>query len=148
MKTAQAKDGADRSGDSVQGNDGENMPWIMRRIIHAGCLAMVFMQATGGAHRTEFFRLLGASEFHFGVIGAIPPALLFLQFISALIENHLHFRKWIWIVLMSVRRGLFVLIAMLFALALGVLQLDPVALITGFIVGQMALVFTGTRTTD
>jgi ATP synthase protein I len=42
----------------------------------------------------------------------------------------------------------FVLIALLFALALGVLQLDPVALITGFIVGQMALVFTGTRTTD
>lgn len=42
----------------------------------------------------------------------------------------------------------FVLIASMFALALGVLQLDPIALITGFIVGQMALVFTGTRTTD
>ena len=42
----------------------------------------------------------------------------------------------------------FVLIAMLFALALGVLQLEPVALITGFIAGQVALVFTGTRRTD
>ena len=42
----------------------------------------------------------------------------------------------------------FVLIALLFALALGVLQLNPAALITGFIVGQLALVFTGTRTTD
>jgi len=42
----------------------------------------------------------------------------------------------------------FVLIALLFALALGVLQLDAVALITGFIAGQLALVFTGTRTTD
>ena len=36
----------------------------------------------------------------------------------------------------------FVLVALLFAAALGVLQLDPVALITGFIVGQLALVFT------
>ena len=42
----------------------------------------------------------------------------------------------------------FVLIALLFALALVVLQLDPIALITGFMVGQLALVFTGTRTTD
>ena len=42
----------------------------------------------------------------------------------------------------------FVLVALLFALALGVLQLDAVALITGFIVGQLALVFTGTRTTE
>lgn len=37
----------------------------------------------------------------------------------------------------------FVLIALMFALALGVLQLEPVALITGFIAGQLALVFTG-----
>ena len=42
----------------------------------------------------------------------------------------------------------FVLIALLFALALGVLQLDPVALISGFIMGQVALVFTETRRTD
>ena len=42
----------------------------------------------------------------------------------------------------------FVLIALLFALALGVLQLDAVALICGFIMGQVALVFTETRRTD
>ena len=36
----------------------------------------------------------------------------------------------------------FVLVALLFAVALGTLQLDPLALITGFIVGQLALVFT------
>ena len=33
------------------------------------------------------------------------------------------------------------LVALLFAVALGTLQLDPLALITGFIVGQLALVF-------
>ena len=34
----------------------------------------------------------------------------------------------------------FVLVALLFAVALGILQLDPLALITGFIAGQLALV--------
>ena len=39
----------------------------------------------------------------------------------------------------------FVLIALLFALGLGVLKLDPLALLTGFIVGQLALVFLGIK---
>lgn len=39
----------------------------------------------------------------------------------------------------------FVLIALLFALGLGGLKLDPLALLTGFIVGQLALVFLGIR---
>jgi ATP synthase protein I len=37
----------------------------------------------------------------------------------------------------------FVLVALLFALGLGVLRLDPPALLTGFVVGQLALVFMG-----
>jgi ATP synthase protein I len=36
----------------------------------------------------------------------------------------------------------FVLVALLFVLALGVLQLDPLALIAGFIAGQVALIVT------
>ena len=42
----------------------------------------------------------------------------------------------------------FVLAGTLFALALGVLRLDPLALLTGFIVGQAALIMTGTGKTD
>jgi ATP synthase protein I len=42
----------------------------------------------------------------------------------------------------------FVWVLLLFALGLGVLQLDPVALITGFIVGQLALLLTGIVGTD
>jgi len=42
----------------------------------------------------------------------------------------------------------FVLAATLFALGLGVLRLDPLALLTGFIVGQIALILTGTGKTD
>jgi len=42
----------------------------------------------------------------------------------------------------------FVLAAALFALGLGVLRLYPLALLTGFIVGQVALIVTGTGKTD
>jgi len=42
----------------------------------------------------------------------------------------------------------FVLVGVLFALGLGVWRLDPLALLTGFIVGQTALVFTGTGKTN
>ena len=40
------------------------------------------------------------------------------------------------------------LVALLFALGLGVLALDPLALLTGFVVGQVALLLTGTKRTD
>ncbi len=40
------------------------------------------------------------------------------------------------------------LVALLFALGLGVLSLDPLALLSGFIVGQMALLLTGIKRTD
>ena len=40
------------------------------------------------------------------------------------------------------------LVGLLVALGLGVLDLDPLALLTGFIVGQMALLLTGTHRTD
>jgi ATP synthase protein I len=39
----------------------------------------------------------------------------------------------------------FMLVGLLFALGLGVLKLDPLALLTGFIVGQLALVFLGMK---
>ena len=37
------------------------------------------------------------------------------------------------------------LVVLLFALGLGVLELEPLALLTGFIAGQVGLVFTGIR---
>jgi hypothetical protein len=40
------------------------------------------------------------------------------------------------------------LVALLFALGLGALALDPLALLTGFVVGQVALLLTGTTRTD
>ncbi len=42
----------------------------------------------------------------------------------------------------------FVLVALLFALCLGALKLDPLAVLTGFIVGQVALVINRTGKTN
>lgn len=39
----------------------------------------------------------------------------------------------------------FVTVALLFALGMGVLQLDPLALLCGFVTGLVALLFTGTK---
>jgi hypothetical protein len=40
------------------------------------------------------------------------------------------------------------LVALLFALGLGALALDPLALLTGFVMGQVALLLTGIKRTD
>ncbi len=39
----------------------------------------------------------------------------------------------------------FVLVALLFAVCLGVLRLDPLAVMTGFIAGQLGLIFIGSE---
>jgi ATP synthase protein I len=39
----------------------------------------------------------------------------------------------------------FVMVVLLFALGMGVLKLDPLALLTGFVVGQLALVLIGMK---
>jgi len=39
-------------------------------------------------------------------------------------------------------------VALLFTLGLGALALDPLALLTGFVMGQVALLLTGTKRTD
>jgi ATP synthase protein I len=40
------------------------------------------------------------------------------------------------------------LVALLFVLGFGALALDPLALLSGFVVGQVALLLTGTKRTD
>jgi len=85
----------------------------VRIITVAGCLAMVFMHLTTGAHRVAFLKDLGARPFHFSVIGAVPPLLLSLQFLAALFVNRLRHRKRIWIVVLVIRRSLVCLLGFL-----------------------------------
>ncbi|MBE7464436.1 MAG: MFS transporter [Planctomycetes bacterium] len=90
--------------------DGVPIEWtpaiqgILKRVTLAGCLAMVYVEFTGSAAQVEYARSLGATEFHFGVLGAIPSAALLLQFLSAFWLNRLRYRKRVWIPLMTLHR--------------------------------------------
>ncbi len=85
----------------------------MSRIIWGGCLALVFMEFTGGAPCVDFYRALGATEFQFGVIGAVPLLMLLLQFMSAIWSIRLRRRKYIWISMTILHRLLLLPLAFL-----------------------------------
>lgn len=72
----------------------------------AGCLGMLYLASIGSPVTAQFFRSLGADEFHFGLLGGIPTIMLSMQFVGALIVNRLHRRKHVFIVLLIVTRAL------------------------------------------
>jgi MFS family permease len=73
-------------------------------IIVAGCLGMIYTQLTLCPAGIEFARELGGSGFHVGILGAIPTGMLFFQFLSAVIANHLTYRRGLWIAVSIVQR--------------------------------------------
>lgn len=74
-----------------------SQPAAERAIIVAGCLGMVYTQLTMSPATIEYARSLGASGFHIGVLGAIPAAMLFMQFVAATVANHLNHRRALWL---------------------------------------------------
>ena len=62
-----------------------------RAIIVAGCLAAAYTQLTTSPATIEYIRSMGANEFHIGILGALPTLMLFMQFVSAVVVNHLQF---------------------------------------------------------
>ncbi len=67
-----------------------------RAIIVAGCMAMIYTQLTMSPATIEFARSLGATGWHIGILGAIPTLMLFMQFVAAVLANHLQYRRWTW----------------------------------------------------
>ena len=67
-----------------------------RAIIIAGCLASAYTQLTTSPATIEYIRSLGATELHIGILGALPTLMLFMQFVSAIIVNHLQYRRRLW----------------------------------------------------
>ena len=65
-------------------------------IIVAGCMAMIYTQLTMSPATIEFARSLGATGWHIGILGALPALMLFMQFVAAVLANHIHYRRWIW----------------------------------------------------
>lgn len=67
-----------------------------RAIIAGGCLAAVYTQLTTSPATIEYIRSIGANEFHIGILGALPTFMLFMQFVSAIVVNHLAYRRRVW----------------------------------------------------
>jgi len=82
-------------------------------MVIGGCLAMVFTVGVGSPVTTEFFRAIGASEFHFGLITGIPLIMLVMQFVGAAALNHASRRKGIFIFCLVLCRLLYLAIAFL-----------------------------------
>lgn len=68
-----------------------------RAIIVAGCLGMIYLQLTTSPATVQFARSLGANGLHIGILGALPTAMLFMQFVAAVIVNRLRFRRRLWL---------------------------------------------------
>lgn len=90
--------------DSAPANGESNKIAYGNTIIFAGCLGMAYTQLTLCPVGIEFARELGGSGFHVGILGAIPTGMLFLQFVSAVIANHLTYRRGLWMAVSIVQR--------------------------------------------
>jgi MFS family permease len=75
-----------------------------KTIIFAGCLGMAYTQLTLCPAGIAFARHLGGSGLHIGILGAIPTGMLFLQFLSAVVANHLEYRRGLWMAVSIVQR--------------------------------------------
>ena len=67
-----------------------------RAIIAGGCLAAAYTQLTTSPATIEYVRSIGGNEFHIGILSALPTLMLFMQFVSAIVVNHLTERRCLW----------------------------------------------------
>ena len=67
-----------------------------RAIIIGGCLAAAYTQLTTSPATIRYARSIGANELHIGILSALPTLMLFMQFISGVVVNHLRYRRRLW----------------------------------------------------
>jgi len=79
-----------------------------RGIIVAGCCGMAYTQLTLSAAAIDFTRQLGGNGLHVGILNALPTGMLFLQFLAALLANHLQYRRPVWMTLSIIQRLMYI----------------------------------------
>lgn len=79
-----------------------------RAIIVAGCLGTAYQQLLLSPANVEYARSLGATDLHIGILNALPFTTLFMQFLAAVVVNHLGQRRWLWMALSVAHRLIFV----------------------------------------
>ncbi|MFT4558962.1 MAG: MFS family permease [Planctomycetaceae bacterium] len=96
----------DTTGDPDGANMADGLHGIAhgKTIVFAGCLGMAYTQLTLCPAGIEFARHLGGSGLHIGILGAIPTGMLFVQFLSAIVANHLQYRRGLWMAASIVQR--------------------------------------------
>jgi MFS family permease len=82
-----------------------------RVIIVAGCCGMAYTQLTLSAASIDFVRTLGGTGLHVGILNALPVGMLFLQFLAAIVANHLAYRRRLWMGLSLLQRTIVVPVA-------------------------------------
>ena len=75
-----------------------------RAIIVSGCLGMAYTQLTMSPATIQYARSLGATGLHIGILGALPVAMLFIQFLAAIVANHLRYRRRVWLTVSIAQR--------------------------------------------
>ena len=65
---------------------------------------MAYTQLTMSPATIEYLRSLGGSGLHVGILGGMPAATLVMQFVAAIVANHLRYRRRVWITVSIVQR--------------------------------------------
>lgn len=107
------RSGSGRDPERLKAEDTGSVRRSLRIVVIGGCLAMVYGVGVGSPATTEFFRSLGANEFHFGLITGLPLAMLLLQFVGAAALNHAHRRKGVFVSCLVASRLLYLPLAAL-----------------------------------
>ena len=95
-----------------QAEDEGTLLGSLRLISVAGCLAMVYIVGVSCPLVVQFYRSLGATEVHFGLLSGLPLVLLILQFVGAVTANRLKRRKPVFMVAVIMARLLFIPVAL------------------------------------
>ncbi len=89
-----------------------DLPTSQRAIVIAGCLGMAYTQLTMSPATIEFARVHGADGLHIGILGALPTATIFMQFVAAVLVNHLRYRRSVWFAVSILQRLAFLPVAL------------------------------------
>ncbi len=77
------------------------------------CLYILYESCVRSPVATDFFRAIGATPFHIGLLGGVPTILTFMFFVGALLVNRLERRKPLFMILFISARLLYIPVAFL-----------------------------------
>lgn len=83
----------------------------LRLVTISGSLAMVYICCISAPVFTDLLRGMGASEFHFGLLGGVPMIMVLMQFFGAWMTNSLKRRRPWFMTLVIIARLLYLPIA-------------------------------------